>query len=105
MDSDKNIITNEVINEAIKNLLSEVTEAYKKILPAVIELVKSDEFKAELKYRIQSTKYPQVPIGDLHSVPHYRCPNCHKSVKTYEDSSTYSFCHWCGQALDWSDIK
>lgn len=45
---------------------------------------------------------PKKPIGDLHSVPHYRCPICHGGVKMYEDSIVYPFCHHCGQALDWS---
>lgn len=48
---------------------------------------------------------PNKPIGDLHSVPHYRCPMCKNSVKCYEDSITYPYCHHCGQALDWSDTK
>lgn len=43
------------------------------------------------------------PIGDLHSVPHYRCPICHGGVKMYEDSIVYPFCHHCGQALDWTN--
>ena len=45
---------------------------------------------------------PKKPIGDLHSVPHYRCPLCKSGVKSYEDSSVYPYCHHCGQALDWS---
>ena len=44
---------------------------------------------------------PKKPIGDLHSVPHYRCPICHGGVKMYEDSIVYPFCHHCGQKLDW----
>lgn len=44
---------------------------------------------------------PKKPKGDYHSVPHYRCPVCNKSVKTYEDSYKIPFCCWCGQRLDW----
>ena len=46
---------------------------------------------------------PKKPIGDLHSVPHYRCSACHGAVKLYETSNTFPYCHWCGQALDWED--
>lgn len=44
---------------------------------------------------------PTEPIGDLHSVPHFRCPTCEKSVKTYTDSPGMPYCGWCGQKLDW----
>lgn len=44
---------------------------------------------------------PKKPKGDLHSVPHYRCPTCNKTVKLYEGSSTYPYCKYCGQKLDW----
>lgn len=46
---------------------------------------------------------PQKPLGDLHSVPHYRCPNCHRTAKLFKDSSVFLHCHWCGQALDWGN--
>lgn len=46
---------------------------------------------------------PCEPIGDLHSVPHFRCPSCEKAVKTYCDSPQMPFCSWCGQALKWHD--
>lgn len=41
------------------------------------------------------------PIGDLHSVPHYRCPVCGGSVKTYEKDCGDRVCRWCGQFIDW----
>lgn len=44
---------------------------------------------------------PEKPIGDLHSVPHYRCPNCKCTVKLYEDSPVYPHCQYCGKALEW----
>ena len=46
---------------------------------------------------------PMNPNGDLHSVPHYRCRNCHNSVVTFCDDKHFPHCQWCGQALDWSD--
>lgn len=46
---------------------------------------------------------PEKPIGDLHSVPHYRCPNCHRSVVLYESDHKFPCCQWCGKKLDWSD--
>jgi ribosomal protein S27E len=45
---------------------------------------------------------PKKPIGDLNSVPHYRCPACKKSVVLYENSARLPHCQWCGQAIDWS---
>lgn len=48
---------------------------------------------------------PKKPTGDLHSVPHFRCPVCKNGVKTYKDSAVYPYCHHCGQALDWSDFE
>ena len=46
---------------------------------------------------------PMKPIGDLHSVPHYRCPACNSAVVLYEDSPKHPCCQWCGQKLDWED--
>ena len=45
---------------------------------------------------------PMKPVGDLHSVPHYRCPNCNNAVALYEDDTKAHSCKWCGQILDWS---
>lgn len=43
------------------------------------------------------------PTGDLHSVPHYRCPSCKGGVVVYEGDPHTPFCQWCGQALKWGD--
>ena len=48
---------------------------------------------------------PMKPIGDLHSVPHYRCPACISTVVLYEDSPKHPCCQWCGQKLDWGDTN
>lgn len=48
---------------------------------------------------------PEKPIGDLNSVPHYRCPNCKNAVVVYADDFKYPCCKWCGQELDWSKNK
>ena len=48
---------------------------------------------------------PKKPRGDYHSCPHYRCPNCHSSVKLYEHDNKYPHCGYCGQAIDWSDAN
>lgn len=40
------------------------------------------------------------PIGDLHSVPHYRCPTCKGTLSMYHTS----FCKCCGQAINWIGI-
>ena len=47
--------------------------------------------------------FPRRPIGDLHSVPHYRCPECNGAVVLYEDDVNPYSCKWCGQRLNWSD--
>lgn len=44
------------------------------------------------------------PKGDLHSVPHYRCPNCNSTVKLYQNSKKDEICKWCGQRIDWSEV-
>lgn len=44
---------------------------------------------------------PKKPIGDLHSVPHYRCPNCKDTIVVYESEYRFPCCPWCGQAIDW----
>lgn len=44
---------------------------------------------------------PREPIGDLHSVPHYRCSVCYSSVKTYRGQHGVRFCRWCGQRILW----
>ena len=58
----------------------------------------------ELK-QLRELREPKEPIGDLHSVPHYRCPACKGGIKMYENSLTYPFCHHCGQAIDWSETE
>lgn len=44
---------------------------------------------------------PKKPIGDLNSVPHYRCPNCNNAIVVYQFDYKYPHCKWCGQAIDW----
>lgn len=45
------------------------------------------------------------PKGDLHSVPHYRCPNCNSTVKLYQNSKKDEICKWCGQRIEWSEVE
>ena len=40
-------------------------------------------------------------IGDLHSVPHYRCGMCKKAVQVFKDDDKPSICPWCKVLLDW----
>lgn len=63
-------------------------------------------FKNKSDYeKAMEKQIPVKPNGDLHSVPHYRCRNCHNSVVTFCDDKHFPHCQWCGQALDWSDNK
>ena len=48
---------------------------------------------------------PKKPVGDLNSVPHYRCPSCKNAVKVYEDDAVRPQCHYCNQKLDWGDTE
>ena len=48
---------------------------------------------------------PKKPIHYNDSVPHDRCPNCHNAVKVFCDAHNYHYCLYCGQAIDWRDIK
>ncbi len=52
-------------------------------------------------YLINQKDVPKKPIGDLNSVPHYRCPNCNNAIVVYEFDYKYPNCKWCGQAIDW----
>ena len=46
---------------------------------------------------------PKKPRGDLHCVPHFRCPSCTSSVRTYVNSTKIPYCAWCGQKIDWGE--
>jgi hypothetical protein len=50
-------------------------------------------------------KSARKPIGDLNSVPHYRCPSCFGAVVMCDKDPHYPCCQWCGQKLDWNDNK
>ena len=41
------------------------------------------------------------PIGDLHSVPHYRCGECFKAIVVYLNDEKPKACRWCGSMIDW----
>ena len=50
---------------------------------------------------VNTKDMPKKPIGDLDSVPHYRCPTCRSAVVLYDHDNKYPCCQWCGQALLW----
>ena len=43
-----------------------------------------------------------VPVGDLHSVPHYRCGRCFGAVVMYQNDKKPDVCPWCGCGIDWN---
>lgn len=45
---------------------------------------------------------PRKPIGEFDSVPHWRCPACHRAVVLYETDTKFPCCQWCGQKLKWN---
>ena len=55
--------------------------------------------------KLIGNKTSKKPVGDLHSVPHYRCPSCFGAVVMYDKDPHYPCCQWCGQKLDWNDDK
>lgn len=42
------------------------------------------------------------PVGDLHSVPHFRCPVCRGAVVVFRMDKRVKRCRWCGQKLKWT---
>ena len=58
----------------------------------------------EIREAVEKQK-AKKPKGDLHSVPHYRCPNCNRTVNLYQNSEKYEICRWCGQHIDWSEVE
>lgn len=56
----------------------------------------------EVREAVEKQKAKE-PKGDLHSVPHYRCPNCNSTVKLYQNSVKDEICRWCGQVIDWGE--
>ena len=67
-----------------------------------------EAFDFSFFYAIKDALEKQVPKktqGDFHSVPHYRCHECYGAVKLYENSNTFPYCPWCGQAIDGSDYN
>lgn len=45
----------------------------------------------EVREAVEKQK-KKKPKGDLHSVPHYRCPNCNGTVKLYQNSKKDEIC-------------
>ena len=84
--------------EAIK-ILQERIDLIKQSWSDMSELV---EYREALEVAVDEIKkdIPQKPVGDLHSVPHYRCPNCRAGIVLYEDDPKLPYCQWCGQKLD-----
>lgn len=61
-----------------------------------------DELQAVITDALKK-QVPMKPKGDYHSVPHYRCPNCNRAVKVYDDDRVFDYCTWCGQKILWED--
>lgn len=45
------------------------------------------------------------PIGDLHSVPHYRCGRCFGAVVLFKNDAKPKVCKWCGEPIEWKNTK
>lgn len=61
-----------------------------------------DKYHREILKELVDRATPMKPIGDLDSIPHYRCPSCFCTVKLFDDSQCDKYCQHCGQAIDWS---
>jgi len=57
--------------------------------------------KGRIKMPEKKTKKTAKPIGDLHSVPHYRCGECFKAIVVYLNDEKPRVCKWCGAVIDW----
>lgn len=88
----------DLVKDALIKVLDAKTEEEKKCYR------KMYVFFSQLK-QMTEKNIKRKPIGDLHSVPHYRCPNCNRTVVLYESDTKNAHCHWCGQALDWRSNK
>lgn len=78
--------------------------AMKTAISAMQELNEYKQFGTpeEVREAVEKRK-AKKPKGDLHSVPHYRCPNCNSTVKLYQNSVKDEICRWCGQVIDWGE--
>ena len=78
-------------------------EVIKTLAKAEVEWDYPMEYDVAIDEAIKAVEkqMPKKPIGDLHSVSHYKCPICYSSVKTYEKECGDRFCRWCGQRLLW----
>ena len=45
------------------------------------------------------------PIGDLHSVPHWRCGKCKKAIVVFENDDKPNMCIWCKSWIDWEGAE
>lgn len=51
----------------------------------------------------EETRQKVKPIGDLHSVPHFRCGVCKRAIVLYENDQKPDSCRWCGTKVDWNN--
>ena len=77
----------------LEPLLQKCKEIYNSRTPFASALMIAEMENAEADAR--------KPIGDLHSVPHYRCPKCKGAAKVYENDPEISHCKWCGLKFNW----
>ena len=90
-------------------MIEEIKNAKEIIGEALLYLARTGHNNTQLQTALMiavcalEKQIPKKPIGDLHSVPHYRCPNCNSTVKLFFDSPVFDYCEYCGQCLDWSE--
>lgn len=48
---------------------------------------------------------PVRPIGDLHSVPHFRCGFCNRAIVLFKNDKHPDVCRWCGLPIAWSGLE
>lgn len=75
------------------------------------------EYAKQMAIKALEKQIPKKPItetvnrgisvsGEYDIDFNYLCPHCNTVVGDYEtDDAFYKFCHECGQALDWNDLK
>ena len=98
-----------MVDKIIDRMICSVVEHQENIIMAKVQEIGGEKYtditidKNKVLAAFRNAT-PKEPLGDLHSVPHYRCPSCNISVKTYFDSPQMPYCSWCGQKLRWNGV-
>ena len=98
-DLDKRL--NATVEEWIKD--RNIKPGFYSIEPDSVQVVfVADSAAGERKMGESKSEKRIKPVGDLDSVPHYRCGKCDRAIVMYENDEKPDICPWCGYGVDWS---